>query len=54
MIAESIKREIADKDKDETFPDVDDTDGLNPEEEFEEWKLRELMRLKRDKEAEYA
>jgi len=35
-------------------PDVDDTDGLDPEGEFEEWKLRELTRLKRDKEARYA
>lgn len=36
------------------FPDVDDTDGLDPEAEFEAWKLRELMRIKRDKEALYA
>lgn len=33
---------------------MDDTDGLDPEGEFEAWKLRELMRLKRDREARYA
>lgn len=38
----------------EVHPDVDDTDGLDPEAEFEAWKLRELMRLKRDREARYA
>jgi microfibrillar-associated protein 1 len=32
--------------------DVDDTDGLDPEGEFEEWRLRELGRIKRDKEEE--
>lgn len=42
------------EDAEETFPDVDDTDGLDPSAEFEEWKLRELMRIKRDKEALYA
>lgn len=30
--------------------EVDDTDGLDPEAEYEEWKLRELIRIKRDKE----
>lgn len=38
----------------EVFPDVDDTDELDPTGEFEAWKLRELMRIKRDKEAFYA
>ena len=28
----------------------DDTDGLDPEIEFEAWKLRELLRIKQDKE----
>jgi hypothetical protein len=36
---------------DQVFPDVDDTDGLDPEAEFEAWKLRELKRLRRDREA---
>lgn len=30
---------------------VDDTDGLDPEAEYAAWKLRELQRLKRDREA---
>lgn len=29
---------------------VDDTDGLDPATEYAEWKLRELLRLKRDRE----
>ena len=29
---------------------MDDTDGLDPEGEFEAWRLRELARIKRDKE----
>lgn len=28
---------------------VDDTDGLNDDQEMEEWKLRELRRIERDK-----
>ncbi len=32
-------------------PDVDDADGLDPEGEFEAWRLRELGRIKRDKES---
>ena len=31
---------------------MDDTDGLEPDAEFEAWRLRELGRIKRDKEAE--
>lgn len=38
----------------EVHPDVDDTDGLDTEGEFEAWKLRELQRLKRDREERYA
>jgi microfibrillar-associated protein 1 len=33
-------------------PDIDDTDGQDPEAEFEAWRLRELARIKRDKEDE--
>lgn len=34
--------------------DIDDTDGLSPTTEFQEWRLRELTRLKRDKELSLA
>ncbi|GAA5867741.1 hypothetical protein JCM8547_005219 [Rhodosporidiobolus lusitaniae] len=54
LVADSIVRELAEKEAQVTKPDVDDTDGLDPEAEFEAWKLRELQRLKRDKEARYA
>ncbi|GAA6003986.1 hypothetical protein JCM10207_006499 [Rhodosporidiobolus poonsookiae] len=54
LVADSILRELAQKEAEVTHPDVDDTDGVDPEGEFEAWKLRELMRLKRDKEARYA
>lgn len=33
-------------------PDVDDTDGLDSTAEFEAWRLRELGRIKREKEEE--
>ena len=38
------------EEKEEEKPDVDDTDGLDPAGEFEAWRLRELARIKRDKE----
>jgi len=34
------------------IPDVDDTDGLDPEAEFDAWRVRELSRLLRDKKAQ--
>jgi len=40
------------EEKEAEIPDIDDTDGLDPEAEFEAWRLRELARIKRDKEAE--
>ncbi|KAL4243911.1 Micro-fibrillar-associated protein 1 C-terminal domain-containing protein [Abortiporus biennis] len=54
MVAESIRRELMEKEKEAEVPDVDDTDGLDPTAEFEAWRLRELSRIKRDKEAELA
>ncbi|KAH9916753.1 splicing factor, Prp19-binding domain-containing protein [Epithele typhae] len=54
MVAESIRRELLEKEKQEETPDVDDSDGLDPAGEFEAWRLRELARIKRDKEAELA
>ncbi|KAG6857656.1 hypothetical protein H0H87_010225 [Tephrocybe sp. NHM501043] len=52
MVAESIKRELAEKEKEEDVNDVDDTDGLDPAAEFEAWRLRELGRIKSEKEEE--
>ena len=40
------------EEKEDDVPDVDDTDGLDPAGEFEAWRLRELARIKRDKETE--
>ncbi|KAM5531099.1 hypothetical protein V8D89_015213 [Ganoderma adspersum] len=54
LVAESIRRELLEKEKEETVPDIDDTDGLDPAGEFEAWRLRELARIMRDKEAEVA
>ncbi|KAK0548127.1 hypothetical protein OC846_001085 [Tilletia horrida] len=36
----------------ENVPDLSDTDGKDPEAEFQAWRLRELQRIKRTKEAE--
>ncbi|KAL0567503.1 hypothetical protein V5O48_014488 [Marasmius crinis-equi] len=52
LVAESIRRELAEKEKEDQVPDVDDTDGLDPEAEFEAWRLRELARIKKEKEEE--
>ncbi|KIK99940.1 hypothetical protein PAXRUDRAFT_130994 [Paxillus rubicundulus Ve08.2h10] len=52
LVAESIRRELAEKEKEELVPDVDDTDGLDPDGEFEAWRLRELARIKKEKEEE--
>ncbi|KAG9791623.1 hypothetical protein KCU88_g944, partial [Aureobasidium melanogenum] len=40
-------------DDDDVLPEsmVDDTDGIDPEAEYAAWKVRELKRLKRDREA---
>lgn len=35
-------------------PDVDDADGLDEQAEYEAWKLRELTRVKRDREERVA
>jgi len=40
------------EEKEAEIPDVDDADDPDPEAEFEAWRLRELARIKRDKEAE--
>ncbi|CUA77455.1 Microfibrillar-associated protein 1 [Mus musculus] [Rhizoctonia solani] len=51
LVAESIKRELAEKETAENIPDVDDTDGLDPAAEFEAWRSRELKRISREAEA---
>ncbi|QDS75854.1 hypothetical protein FKW77_001515 [Venturia effusa] len=38
-------------DEDNIVDEVDDTDGLDPEGEYAAWKLRELTRVKRDRDA---
>jgi len=43
---------LSEEEVQEVIPDVDDTDGIDPTAEFEEWRLRELSRIKRDKEAQ--
>jgi len=40
------------EEKEDQVPDVDDTDGLDPSSEFEAWRLRELGRIKKEKEKE--
>ena len=56
LAGEAIKRELAEKDTSEIkgINDVDDTDGLDDQSEFESWKLRELMRIKRERESDHA
>jgi microfibrillar-associated protein 1 len=61
MIKDKLERDAAARaagrkgwdDDDEVAPEdmIDDTDGLDPEAEYAAWKLRELKRLKRDREA---
>lgn len=54
LVAESIKRELAERETAENVPDVDDTDALDPAAEFEAWRARELARLSRDANAAQA
>ncbi|KIR36010.1 microfibrillar-associated protein 1 [Cryptococcus deuterogattii MMRL2647] len=54
LAGESIRRELAEKEAAEIVPEVDDTDGLDVEAEFEEWRTRELARLLREKQAQAA
>ncbi|UZJ54345.1 hypothetical protein CBS101457_003665 [Exobasidium rhododendri] len=50
LAANTIKRELAEKDHEDAQPDLSDTDGKDPEEEFQAWRIRELSRLKLEKE----
>ena len=59
IVEEQIARDIAAKeagkkswdDNEDSGDEVDDTDGLDPEAEYAAWKLRELKRIKREREA---
>ena len=59
IVEEQIRKDLAAKavgkkywdDEDDDADDVDDTDDLDPEAEHAAWKLRELKRIKRDREA---
>lgn len=52
LAAERIKREVLEAAAaKEAQTDVDDTDGLDPDAEFQAWRIRELERIKRDREA---
>ena len=52
ILIHSILNMISIEEKEEEIPDVDDTDGLDPTAEFEAWRLRELGRIKTEREAE--
>ena len=52
MFIHSILNLLSAEEKEEDIPDVDDTDGLDPAAEFEAWRLRELGRIKMEREAE--
>ncbi|KAI9282324.1 splicing factor, Prp19-binding domain-containing protein [Sporodiniella umbellata] len=57
MLADELKREqeeLLSKDMTDHADMPDDTDGLDEEAEYEAWKLRELGRIKRDREARIA
>ncbi|KAK8847484.1 hypothetical protein IAR55_005342 [Kwoniella newhampshirensis] len=54
LAGETIRRELAEKEASEIVPDIDDSDEVDPEGEFEAWRLRELARLVRDKQAQAA
>ncbi|SPO39608.1 uncharacterized protein PSFLO_05089 [Pseudozyma flocculosa] len=51
LAAARIRAELAEKEHQETKPDLDDTDGKDPDAEFQAWRIRELERIKRDREA---
>ncbi|KAG0649011.1 Spliceosome B complex MFAP1 [Hyphodiscus hymeniophilus] len=57
IVEEQIRKDLAAKeagkknwDDEEEEDEVDDTDGIDPEAEYAAWKLRELKRIKRDRE----
>lgn len=50
LAAERIKQELAEREHDDTKPDLSDTDDKDPEAEFSAWRIRELSRIKRERE----
>lgn len=50
----SISLLAAQKESREYEDEVDDTDGLDEEAEFDAWRVRELGRIKRDREERIA
>ncbi|KDN50415.1 hypothetical protein K437DRAFT_255133 [Tilletiaria anomala UBC 951] len=54
LAAERIKADLASKEFQDAQPDLSDTDGKDPEAEFLAWRVRELQRIARAKEAERA
>lgn len=57
MVEEQIRKDLAAKlagkknwDDEEEDDDIDDLDGIDPEAEYAAWKLRELTRIKRERE----
>jgi microfibrillar-associated protein 1 len=59
IVEEQIRKDLAAKeagkrnwdDEEDSGEEIDDTDELDPEAEYAAWKLRELKRIKRDREA---
>ncbi|KAI9013262.1 splicing factor, Prp19-binding domain-containing protein [Gaertneriomyces semiglobifer] len=54
LVAEQLQKEQEEAEASADLLDVDDTDGLNDEEEYAAWRLRELLRIKRDREEQDA
>ncbi|KAI8841346.1 splicing factor, Prp19-binding domain-containing protein [Chytridium lagenaria] len=54
LVAEELRREMAAASMTDGPPDVDDTDGADEDAEYDAWKLRELTRIKRDREEQDA
>jgi microfibrillar-associated protein 1 len=50
MAAERIRQELQEKEYEEALPDLSDTDDKDPEGEFAAWRIRELTRIKRERE----
>ncbi|CAG8572033.1 11597_t:CDS:2 [Funneliformis mosseae] len=51
MVAEVVQKALQKEVNEDTgLQEIDDTDGLDEQAEYDEWKLRELRRIKRDKE----